>query len=200
MFDHGSTAGLPFPARNTLITATGAIAVSLMPAWIAWARNTFDISIRVVLTKSAEKLTSRPALTALTGRSVAVDAEFFDGAGGAPHVALAQWADVIMVAPASANTVAKIAHGIADNLVLNIVSCAECPVIVAPSVNAATVNNAAYQRNIARLAADGYGVVPTFTGKQLDGRSTPGAMPDAPMVFEYAKEFLAGKISESIHG
>ncbi|GAB3960493.1 hypothetical protein GCM10027614_82550 [Micromonospora vulcania] len=77
-----------------------------------------------------------------------------------PHLALTAWADLVLVLPATANTLAKAALGIADNLVGTCVLAATAPVVLVPSMNAAMWQRPAVQRNVAQLRADGYGVVP----------------------------------------
>lgn len=120
--------------------------------------------VTAVLTQNARKFLGEATFAALTGRPVATRG--FDSAShplGA-HIELAARADCIVIAPASADVLAKVALGIADDLLTTLLLCAECPLIIAPAMNAAMWAKPAVQRNVAQVAADGARIVPPGSG------------------------------------
>jgi phosphopantothenoylcysteine synthetase/decarboxylase len=97
----------------------------------------------------------------------------------APHVELATWADVILVVPATANFLGKVANGIADDLLTTTLLAASCPVVIVPVTNTAMWSKPAVQRNVAQLREDGYEVVEPKEGVSLaDGRAEAGSLGD----------------------
>ena len=120
--------------------------------------------VTAVLTRAARRFVGSATFAALTGRPVA--SRTFDPAvhplGG--HIELAARADLLVVAPATADFLAKAAHGSADDLLSTLLLCAECRVLVAPAMNAAMWGKAAVQRNVRQVEADGMTVVPPGTG------------------------------------
>lgn len=120
--------------------------------------------VTAVLTRNARRFVGAATFAALTGRPVAsrsFDAEAFPlGA----HIALAARAELVVVAPASADMLAKAAAGVADDLLTTLLLCAECPVLFAPAMNAAMWEKPAVQRNVRQIAADGGVIVPPGTG------------------------------------
>lgn len=120
--------------------------------------------VTAVLTRAARRFVGAATFAALTGRPVA--SRTFDPAvhplGG--HIELAARADLLVVAPATADFLAKAAHGSADDLLSTLLLCAECRVLVAPAMNSAMWGKAAVQRNVRQVEADGMTVVPPGTG------------------------------------
>ncbi len=120
--------------------------------------------VTAVLTARARRFVGAATFAALTGRPVA--SRSFDP-GRFPlgaHIELAARADAVVVAPASADFIGKAALGLADDLLTTLLLCAECPLILAPAMNAAMWSKPAVQRNVERLAADGVTIVPPGTG------------------------------------
>ncbi|MFM7184665.1 MAG: flavoprotein [Planctomycetota bacterium] len=137
--------------------------------------------VTAVLTRAARRFVGSATFAALTGRPVAGRA--FDPAGHplGPHIELAARAEVLVVAPATADFLHRAATGAADDLLAALVLCAECPILVAPAMNAAMWAKAAVQRNVRQLEADGLTIVPQGSGwlscrQQGQGRM---AEPDA---------------------
>ena len=123
-----------------------------------------DARVTAVLTKNARRFVGAATFAALTGRPVATRS--FDPARyplGA-HIELAQTADLIVVAPATADILAKAATGLADDLLSTLLLCAECPVLMAPAMNAAMWKKPAVQRNISQLTDDGVTIIPPEEG------------------------------------
>ena len=120
--------------------------------------------VTAVLTRNARKFIGTATFAALTGRPVATRG--FDQSAhplGA-HIELAARADCVVVAPASADFLARAAHGMADDLLTTLLLCADCPVILAPAMNAAMWKHPAVQRNVEQVVADGARIVPPGSG------------------------------------
>jgi phosphopantothenoylcysteine decarboxylase len=120
--------------------------------------------VTAVLTRNARQFVGPATFAALTGRPVA--SRSFDPAAfplGA-HIELAAKAELVVVAPATADVLAKAAQGLADDLLTTLLLCAECPVLFAPAMNAAMWAKPAVQRNVARLAADGATIIEPGSG------------------------------------
>jgi phosphopantothenoylcysteine decarboxylase/phosphopantothenate--cysteine ligase len=120
--------------------------------------------VTAVLTRNARKFVGAATFAALTGRPVACRS--FDPAAfplGA-HIELAARADLVVVAPATADVLAKGAQGLADDLLTTLLLCAECPILYAPAMNSAMWARPAVQRNVERLAADGATIIPPGSG------------------------------------
>jgi phosphopantothenoylcysteine decarboxylase len=149
--------------REIVLGVTGGVA-AYKSAALASQLVQGGAGVTAVLTAAARRFVGSATFAALTGRPVA--SRTFDPAvhplGG--HIELAARADLLVVAPATADFLAKAAHGIADDLLSTLVLCAECPVIVAPAMNSAMWGKAAVQRNVRQVEADGMTVVAPGTG------------------------------------
>jgi len=121
-------------------------------------------SVTAVLTRNARRFVGPATFAALTGRPVVTRS--FDPAAhplGA-HIELAARAELVVIAPASADLLAKAASGAADDLLTTLLLCAECPVVMAPAMNSAMWAKPAVQRNVDRLIADGVQIIQPGTG------------------------------------
>jgi phosphopantothenoylcysteine decarboxylase/phosphopantothenate--cysteine ligase len=131
--------------------------------------------VRVAMTKSATRFVGAVSFSGLTGRPPVVD--LFDTShAGEVHVELAAWADAIVVAPATANVLARAASGMADDAVLATLSCASCPILLAPAMHENMWLAAATQRNARRLEEDGAVLVGPVSGLLASGASGMGRM------------------------
>ncbi|MCY1142310.1 bifunctional phosphopantothenoylcysteine decarboxylase/phosphopantothenate--cysteine ligase CoaBC [Actinoplanes sp. Pm04-4] len=140
--------------------------------------------VRVVPTASALQFVGAPTWAALSGRPVAT--EVWDDAHEVPHVRIGRAAELVVVAPATADLLAKAAHGIADDLLTNTLLTATCPVIFAPAMHTEMWENAATQANVATLRARGAVVIEPAVGR-LTGKDTgKGRLPDPAEIFELA--------------
>lgn len=186
--------GPRFPTERLLLCAGGGIGAALLPAWILWLREHFEIDVRVALTRGAQALVSVEALAAVTGRPVLTEDDEHRNDPTVRHIEAAEWADAVLVAPATANLLAKLAHGIADDLVTTILLATERPVVLVPSLPPSMEDKPSTQRNLAALQGDGFGVAPTAVGRiAADGSHGSGAMLDAPAALAYLKRFLEGR-------
>jgi len=141
------------------------------------------IAVDVVMTEAATHFVTATTFQALSGRPVLTDlwASGSDDAMG--HIAVSRGADAIVVAPASADFLAKVAHGHANDLLSTLCLARECPLLVAPAMNRQMWANAATQRNIAQLRADGVGILGPDTGELACMEHGEGRMLEAEALF-----------------
>lgn len=142
-----------FGARRLLYVGTGALGVMFMPMWANWLRTSYpDLELRTVLTRSAHQFTGPAAVAALGGRPPLLDAWPADGEGSALHVELAEWADAVLVHPATFHFTSRLALGAADTPVLLALQCTRAPIAVAPALPPGGVGSPAYLRHVQALA------------------------------------------------
>ena len=155
--------------------------------------------VSVAMSRAATEFVSPLTFQALSGHPVLADTHSGESGGnGMAHINLTRTADVFVIAPASANTLAKIAGGIADNLLTNLAAARKCPLAAAPAMNVEMWFNPANQRNIARLQADGISIFPPASGEQACGETGVGRMPEAAELADlipdlWTPKILAGK-------
>lgn len=132
--------------------------------------------VRVAMTGNAQRFVTATTFQALSGEPVRTS--LWDEAAEAAmgHIELARWPDRILVAPASANTLAKLAHGFADDLVSTLCLASEAPITVAPAMNRVMWANAATQANVATLRSRGVTVLGPAAGAQACGETGEGRM------------------------
>ena len=155
-------------------------------------------SVTVAMSRAATEFVTPLTFQALSGNSVLVDTHDGHSTRGMSHIDLTREADVFLIAPATANTVAKIANGIADNLLTNLAAARKCPMAVAPSMNVEMWNNPANQRNIQQLISDDITVFQPSYGEQACGEIGIGRMPEAIELADlihdlWTPKILAGK-------
>lgn len=148
-------------------------------------------SLRVAMTPSATRFVGPITFTGLTGRKTITDLWDADHPGEI-HVELADQAELIVVAPATANLLARAATGHADDVVLATLACADCPVLMAPAMHERMWQRPSTQRNVAQLRADGVELVGPVEGALANGRIGMGRMAE-PLAIADAVEQLAGR-------
>jgi len=156
------------------------------------------IAVDVVMTPAATQFIAPMSLQALSGRPVLTDLWASGAANAMGHIDLSRGADAIVVAPASADFIAKLANGHADDLLSTLCLARNCPLLVAPTMNVQMWNNPATQRNMAQLKADGIGVLGPASGSQACGEVGDGRMIEpeeilAALVAWAQPKLLAGK-------
>ncbi|MBT2536258.1 flavoprotein [Arthrobacter sp. ISL-69] len=185
---------LRLPRNRLLIAATGSIGAAHLPQWISAIKTWYpEVDVRVVISHSAKKFVSADFLTLISVNPV-LGPDWPESATTVPHQDAAQWADTIVVMPATLNCVSKLASGIADSLLLSIVQSAECPVVIAPSLPGQATRNPIVQENIKRLKDSGFFVLGTVTKPAAStGMDSPGAMTSLPTILsEVARVNLKG--------
>ncbi len=147
------------------------------------------LQVRVVMTPSATRLISPATFRSLTGYPVGV--ELFEDSHpgeGIKHIDLATFPDMIVVAPATANTLAKLAAGLADNLLTAVLLAAGAPVVLVPSMNPAMYENPALQHNLKLLRSRGFQVMEPAEGELACGAEGKGRMPEPGEIYTYLRE------------
>ncbi|MFF0525957.1 bifunctional phosphopantothenoylcysteine decarboxylase/phosphopantothenate--cysteine ligase CoaBC [Actinomadura nitritigenes] len=145
--------------------------------------------VTVVPTEDALRFVGEPTWAALSGNPVST--AVWDGVAQVPHVRLGQGADLVFVAPATADLLARAAHGLADDLLTNTLLTARCPVVFAPAMHTEMWEHPATRANVATLRERGAIVVEPASGR-LTGKDTgPGRLPDPAELFEVARRTLA---------
>src|SRR5512147_2014110 len=173
----------PKPLSRIVLGLTGGIA-AYKSAALARLFVKAGIGVDVVMTPAACRFIAPITLQALSGRPVATDLWASGAANGMGHIDLSRGADAIVVAPASADFLAKVAHGHADDLLSTLVCARDCPLFVAPAMNRQMWGNAATQRNVARLLADGVTVIGPGVGDQACGETGEGRMSEPEEIFD----------------
>ncbi|MBF6625024.1 bifunctional phosphopantothenoylcysteine decarboxylase/phosphopantothenate--cysteine ligase CoaBC [Aerococcaceae bacterium zg-BR9] len=147
--------------------------------------------VRVVMSKSACEFITPLTMQTLTKQPVLVDVFDETDPQIVQHVHLADWCDYVVVAPASANIIAKMAQGIADEIVSTTLLAVHCPRLIVPAMNSNMYMNPATQRNLAQLTADGYEVMTPDTGFLAEGYSGIGRLPELPAIVEHLEWLIA---------
>jgi SAM-dependent methyltransferase/3-polyprenyl-4-hydroxybenzoate decarboxylase len=145
-------------AANVVVGISGAIAASYAPALVV-ALQQRGHAVEVAVTPTAARFVALDALAAIVRREVHASLQPRAAHAPVPHVALARWADLVVVYPASATTIARIAAGDCSELVAAIATTTRAPVVIAPSMNDGMLDAPAVQRNLARLRDDGRAIV-----------------------------------------
>ena len=158
--------------RRILLGITGGIAAYKIPGLVRLIKKAKS-ETEIILTESAKNFVAPMALETLSGRKVWTD-ENFDF--HIPHIKLNDWADIFVIAPCTANSLAKIAHGIADNLLTSAAIAAHCPVLIFPAMNENMFENKATQENIKILSERGIKVIAPSEGELACGVSGKGRM------------------------
>ncbi|MGO4300351.1 bifunctional phosphopantothenoylcysteine decarboxylase/phosphopantothenate synthase [Leifsonia sp. RAF41] len=141
-------------------------------------------SVHVVATEAALRFVGRPTLEAISRNPVATD--LYEGVAEVRHVAIGQSADLIVIAPATANTIAKLAAGIADDLLGNTVLASTAPLVIAPAMHTEMWRNAATVANIATLRSRGVTVIGPASGQLTGADSGPGRMEEPEVIVRAA--------------
>lgn len=147
------------------------------------------LDVTVIPTRAALDMVGRTTWEALTGKPVYTDVT--DDAAGVAHVRIGQEADLVIVAPATANTMAKIRAGAADNLLTSTILVATCPVIIAPAMHTEMWFNPATQENVTVLRERGLDVLEPAVGRLTGPDSGPGRMPEPEDLAEYVLSRLS---------
>lgn len=161
--------------KKIILGITGGIAAYKAPLIIR-ALKALGAQVRVVMTPSAKQFVTPTTLQAVSGNPIHDD--LFDPAQEAAmgHIALARWADALLIAPATAQCLARLAHGMADDLLSTLCLATEAPILLAPAMNRLMWENPATQSNIAILSQRDFHVLPVGFGEQACGEVGAGRM------------------------
>ena len=186
-------------AKNILIGISGGIAAYKIPLLVRILKKQGH-SVKIILTQAAKGLVGIDALKTLSQNPVYGD-NISDENFDMGHIRLNEWADLFVLAPATANSIAKMAHGIADNLLSTVFLSLKCPIVAAPAMNTAMWENAATQANVKTLKERGVFVLPTATGELACGTVGAGRMAEPQDIAQYIalaleKSALQNKLSQ----
>jgi phosphopantothenoylcysteine decarboxylase/phosphopantothenate--cysteine ligase len=177
------------PDRRLLLGVTGGIA-AYKSAELARLLMRNNVEVRVAMTEAATRFVTPATFQALTGKPVATDLWDASFPNHMAHIELSRGVDAILVAPASADFLAKLAHGLADDLLSTTCLARNCGLLVAPAMNREMWENPATQRNLALLRGDGVAILGPASGDQACGEVGPGRMLEPDDLLEAALAFL----------
>lgn len=152
------------------------------------------IDVQVVMTEAACQFITPVTMQALSGKPVFTGMWDSSIANGMPHIELSRQADAILIAPASADFLAKLVHGGADDLLSTLCLARDCPLLVAPAMNKQMWENPATQRNVAQLQADGITILGPDSGEQACGEIGLGRMLEAEQLLAELNAFFTPKL------
>ncbi|MGY1489506.1 bifunctional phosphopantothenoylcysteine decarboxylase/phosphopantothenate--cysteine ligase CoaBC [Methylobacillus pratensis] len=164
-----------YSIKKLLLGVTGGIA-AYKAAELVRLLVKQDIEVQVVMTPAATQFVTPMTFQALSGKPVYTDLWQPDNGNGMAHIDLSRQVDAVLVAPASADFLAKLVHGAADDLLSTLCLARDCKLLVAPAMNQQMWNNPATQRNIRQLQHDGISILGPASGSQACGETGPGRM------------------------
>lgn len=177
--------------KTVVLGVTGSIAAYKAPT-LARRLQSKGAEVIVVMTEAGTKLVDPLTFRSLTGNPVLVDMFAPSTDWQIEHISLAERADLVLIAPATANTIGKIAHGIADNLLTCAVMATKATVLIAPAMNVNMYENPVVQANIERLSQLGYYFVEPKVGTLATGIEGKGPLADVEEIVQKAEELLKG--------
>ena len=184
--------------KTVLLGITGSIAAYKI-AYLASALHKLHANVHVLMTENATNFINPITFETLTGNKCLVDTFDRNFQFQVEHVSIAKKADVVMIAPASANVIGKMANGLADDMLTTTVMACRCQKILAPAMNTAMYENPVVQDNIRKLKTYGYEVITPASGYLACGDTGAGKMPEPETLLEYIlkeaafQKDLAGK-------
>jgi len=177
------------PHKNIILAVTGGIA-AYKSAIIVRRLKDYGFNVRVVMTHGAQAFITPLTFQALSGNPVHTELLDPEAEAGMGHIELARWADLVLVAPASCDTLAKFAHGLADDLLSTLYLATKAPIWVAPAMNQQMWAAKATQRNLQTLVEDGVHVIMPDAGSQACGDVGLGRMPEPEQLAYQVREYF----------
>lgn len=171
--------------KKIILAVTGSIA-AYKACFLLRLLKKEQADVRVLMTKSAADFVSPLTFSVLSEHPVI--SEFQEQQVWNNHVELGIWADIFLIAPATANTLAKMAQGICDNILLATYLSARCPILIAPAMDVDMFLHPATQKNINQLAAFGHTILPPETGELASGLVGVGRMMEPENIINYLKK------------
>ena len=176
--------------KCVLLCVTGGIAAYKMPN-VASALRKAGAEVHVIMTQNATQFITPLTFETLTNNRCIIDTFARDFKYDVTHISLATAADLILVAPATANVIAKLAHGIADDMLTTTILAAKCKKLVAPAMNTAMLENPITQDNLAALARYGFGIIPPASGLLACQTVGSGKMPEPEVLLDHIAREIA---------
>lgn len=178
--------------KKIVLGVTGGIAVYKAVDLVSKLRKE-GAEVRVVMTDSAAKFVTPLTFKEISGNVVAVSMWAEAHEFNVEHIALADWADLMIIAPATANILAKAANGIADDLLSTVILASKTPIILCPAMNCQMFDNPITQNNLKKLANYGFIIMQPATGYLACGTSGIGRLPEPAEIISFTKNFIAHK-------
>jgi phosphopantothenoylcysteine decarboxylase/phosphopantothenate--cysteine ligase len=144
--------------------------------------------VKVIMTPAAKDFVSPLTFSTLSKHEVL--SELFAGDSWANHVQLGRWADILVIAPASCNTLSKMANGMCDNLLLAVYLSATCPVMIAPAMDEDMWHHPATKSNISKIQSHGHTILPVDNGELASGLTGDGRMAEPAFIFQQLNDFF----------
>lgn len=176
--------------KCVVLGITGGIAAYKM-AYAASALRKAGADVHVIMTENATQFITPLTFETLTNNRCITDTFARDFKYDVTHISLAAAADLMLIAPATANVIAKLAHGIADDMLTTVALAARCKKLVSPAMNTAMLENPITQDNIRTLEQYGFGIIPSDSGFLACGEVGSGRMPEPDALVEYVLRELA---------
>lgn len=178
--------------KNILLCVTGGIAVYKAAALTSKLTQN-GASVKVIMSEAAAEFVTPLTFQALSRNEVYIDTFDEKNPKKIAHIDLADWADLIIVAPATANTIGKLANGIADNMVTSTLLAATSPVWIAPAMNVHMYEHPAVQKNIRTLTEYGYRFIEPGEGYLACGYTGKGRMEEPDNIVSFIQQFFSAK-------
>ncbi|MGN0290960.1 MAG: bifunctional phosphopantothenoylcysteine decarboxylase/phosphopantothenate--cysteine ligase CoaBC [Lachnospiraceae bacterium] len=176
--------------KTVLLGVTGGIAAYKMPN-VARMLKKLHCNVHVIMTENAQNFITATTFETLTGNKCLIDTFDRNFEFSVEHVALAKQADLVLIAPATANVIGKIANGIADDMLTTTEMACTCKKMIAPAMNHNMYHNLIVQENIEKLKRFGYEIIPPVNGMLANGDMGDGKLPSEETLVEYVIRELA---------
>ena len=176
--------------KKIVLGVTGGIAIYKVVDLVSKLRKQGAV-VRVMMTEHAAKFVTPLLFQEISGNKVASSMWGGNDEFNVEHIALAEWADLFLIAPATANILAKMANGIADDLVSTVLLAAKAPIIVCPAMNTGMLENAATQANLTTLKMRGVTIMAPDAGHLACGITGAGRLPEVFSIIAFLENFLA---------
>ncbi len=178
--------------KNIILGITGSIA-AYKSAFLTRLLIKEGANVKIIMTPLAKEFITPVTMATLSNNTVLHDFFIHDDGTWNSHVELGIWADLMLIAPATANTMAKMAHGICDNLLLTTYMSARCKVMLAPAMDLDMFKHQATQNNIKILKSYGNIIIEPSTGELASGLSGKGRMEEPEKIINTIKNFFISK-------
>ena len=190
MSSEGTSPSTPLKGREIIVGVCGGIAAYKVADLVSKLVQV-GAGVSVVMTEEATKFVTPLTFQALSGRTVRTSTFDLTDSSDPQHIALTERADLMLIAPATANIIAKIAHGLCDDQVSLMVAAAACPVVFAPAMNNRMWANPIAQENVAKLTKLGYQFIGPEDGWLACRNVGPGRLTDPHKIIEHITNLLA---------
>lgn len=183
--------------KTVVLGVTGGIAVYKMPN-VARMLKKMHCNVHVIMTQNATNFITATTFETLTGNKCLIDTFDRNFEFSVEHVAIAKQADLVLIAPATANVIGKIAGGIADDMLTTTVMACTCKILIAPAMNHNMYHNSIVQENIEKLKRHGYEIIDPVCGMLANGDTGDGKLPSEETLVSYVVRELAHE--KDLHG